>query len=107
MTRLPVPRDLDNDYTREQAQRRREFAHEQTGADLRHVGSFSFEPDVLPGNIENFLGVAQVPIGLAGPLRINGEYAQGDFYVPMATTEGTLVASYNRGMRLLSESGGV
>ncbi|MFN8129132.1 MAG: hydroxymethylglutaryl-CoA reductase [Candidatus Nanopelagicales bacterium] len=107
MTRLPVPRDLDNDYTREQAQRRREFAHEQTGADLTHVGSFSFEPDVLPGNIENFLGVAQVPIGLAGPLRIDGEYAQGDFYVPMATTEGTLVASYNRGMRLLSESGGV
>jgi hydroxymethylglutaryl-CoA reductase (NADPH) len=48
-----------------------------------------------------------VPIGLAGPLRINGEHAQGDFYVPLATTEGTLVASYSRGMRVLSESGGV
>jgi len=53
------------------------------------------------------MGVAQVPIGLAGPLRINGEHAKGDFYIPMATSEGTLVASYNRGMRLLSESGGV
>jgi hydroxymethylglutaryl-CoA reductase (NADPH) len=53
------------------------------------------------------MGVAQVPIGLAGPLRIEGEEARGDFYIPMATTEGTLVASYNRGMRLLSESGGV
>jgi hydroxymethylglutaryl-CoA reductase (NADPH) len=62
---------------------------------------------VLPGNIENFVGVAQVPIGLAGPLRINGEHAQGDIYVPLATTEGTLVASYSRGMRVLSESGGV
>jgi len=48
-----------------------------------------------------------VPIGLAGPLKVNGEHAQGDFYVPMATAEGTLVASYSRGMRLLSESGGV
>jgi hydroxymethylglutaryl-CoA reductase (NADPH) len=48
-----------------------------------------------------------VPIGLAGPIRINGEHAQGDFYVPLATSEGTLVASYNRGMRLLTESGGV
>ena len=55
----------------------------------------------------NFTGVAQVPIGLAGPLRIAGEHAQGDFYIPMATTEGTLVASYNRGMRLLGECGGV
>jgi hydroxymethylglutaryl-CoA reductase (NADPH) len=61
----------------------------------------------LSRNIENFLGVAQVPIGVAGPLRVDGEYAQGDFCVPLATTEGTLVASYNRGMRLLSESGGV
>jgi len=51
--------------------------------------------------------VAQVPIGLAGPLRINGEHATGDFYVPLATTEGTLVASYSRGMRVLTESGGV
>ena len=48
-----------------------------------------------------------MPIGIAGPLRVNGEHAQGDFYVPLATTEGTLVASYNRGMRVLAESGGV
>ncbi len=101
--RRPVPRDRDNDYTREQAARRREFV----GTDLTHVGSYSFDPAVLPGNIENFIGVAQVPIGLAGPLRVNGEHADGDFYIPMATTEGTLVASYNRGMRLLSEAGGV
>ncbi len=102
-----VPRDKSDDYTLAMAQRRREFVHEQTGVDLAHVGHFSIDPATLPGNIENFMGVAQVPIGLAGPLRINGEHAQGDFYVPMATSEGTLVASYNRGMRLLSESGGV
>src|SRR5205807_2997182 len=85
----------------------REFLREQTGTDLTHVARFSFDPRMLPGNVENFSGVAQVPIGVAGPLRINGEEAQGDFYVPLATTEGTLVASYNRGMRLLSECGGV
>jgi hydroxymethylglutaryl-CoA reductase (NADPH) len=105
--RVPIPRNKENDYTREIAQARREFAARQSGASLEHVGCYSFDPGSLPGNIENFTGVAQVPIGLAGPLRIQGEHAQGDFYVPLATTEGTLVASYNRGMRLLTECGGV
>ncbi len=105
--RIPIPRDKDNDYTRKAAQARREFAGEQTGADLTHVSQCSFDPSLLPGNIENFIGVAQVPVGLAGPLRIVGEHARGDFYIPLATTEGTLVASYNRGMRLLTECGGV
>jgi hydroxymethylglutaryl-CoA reductase (NADPH) len=71
------------------------------------VSSFSFDPDILRGNVEQFIGVAQVPIGVAGPLVVNGEHAQGEFYVPMATAEGTLVASYNRGMRLVREAGGV
>ncbi len=71
------------------------------------MAHYSFDPAKLPGNIENFTGVAQVPIGIAGPLLINGEHAQGEFYVPLATTEGSLVSSYNRGMRLLTESGGV
>jgi hydroxymethylglutaryl-CoA reductase (NADPH) len=102
-----VPRSKENDYTSDSAARRRDFLRDQTDVELDHVGSFSFDPAVLPGNVENYIGVAQVPIGIAGPLRINGEHAQGDFYVPLATTEGTLVASYNRGMRLLSECGGV
>ncbi len=96
-----------DDYTREAAGERLRFAREQTGAELRHVGSYSFDPSALPGNVENFVGVAQVPIGLAGPLLVNGEHAQGEFYVPLATAEGTLVASYNRGMKLLREAGGV
>jgi hydroxymethylglutaryl-CoA reductase (NADPH) len=48
-----------------------------------------------------------VPIGIAGPLLIDGEHARGTFYVPLATTEGTLVASYNRGMKLIHQAGGV
>lgn len=102
-----IPRDKENDYTKAIAETRRDFAKQQTTAELNHVGQYSFEPEVLQGNIENFIGVAQVPIGLAGALLVNGEYAKGEFFVPLATTEGTLVASYNRGMKLLRESGGV
>jgi hydroxymethylglutaryl-CoA reductase (NADPH) len=105
--RVRIPRQKDNDHSHDMAARRREFIREQTGVNLTHLAQYSVDPASLPGNIENFIGVAQVPIGVAGPLRINGEYARGDFYIPLATTEGTLVASYNRGMRLLSECGGV
>lgn len=100
-----LPRDAEHDYTRAMAKTRRDLVSQASGTDLTHVGSFSFEPEALPGNLESFSGVAQVPIGFAGPLLVSGEHAQGEFYVPMATTEGTLVASYNRGMRLTREAG--
>ena len=102
-----IPRDKENDYSDEWAANRCEFIKEKTGADLKHVGQYSIDPSILPGNVENFIGVLQMPIGLAGPLKINGEDAQGEFYVPLATTEGTLVASYSRGMRVINECGGV
>src|SRR6476469_6021772 len=102
-----IPRDRDDDYTREAAEGRRAFLTEQTGAGLEHVSSYSFDPAIVQGNVEHFTGVAQVPIGVAGPLLVNGEHAQGEFYVPLATAEGTLVASYNRGMKLVREAGGV
>jgi hydroxymethylglutaryl-CoA reductase (NADPH) len=57
-------------------------------------------------NIEHFIGTVKVPVGLAGPLRVNGLFAQGDYYVPLATTEAALVASYSRGSHLLTEAGG-
>ena len=104
---MSIPRSTDNDYTREAADQRRAFAEEHTGAQLDHVSAYSFDPSETAGNIENFIGVAQVPLGLAGPVVVNGEDAKGEFYVPMATAEGTLVASYNRGMKLVREAGGV
>lgn len=103
----PIPRDRENDYSPEQAARRREFAAGKTGASLATIASYTIDPAVTRGNVENFIGTVQVPLGLAGPLRIIGEHAQGHFYVPLATTEGTLVASYSRGMRVISECGGV
>ncbi len=105
--REPIPRGDGNDYTNEMAARRRAFLREHSGKELSHVAHYSFDASILPGNIENFVGVAQVPIGIAGPLLVHGEHAAGEFYVPLATTEGALVASYNRGMRVLAECGGV
>lgn len=102
-----IPRDNNNDYTADMARTRREFVETETGSSLEHVGQFSIPPESLSGNVENFSGVAQIPIGFAGPMVVNGEHAQGEFYVPMATTEGTLVASYSRGMRLTRECGGI
>jgi hydroxymethylglutaryl-CoA reductase (NADPH) len=102
-----IPRSRENDYSQEQATLRRAFIREKTGAGMETVCACSIDPAATRGNIENFLGTIQVPLGLAGPLRIRGEHARGDFYVPLATTEGTLVASYSRGMRAISESGGV
>lgn len=71
--------------------------HARTGAD-------SLEP--YEHHIENCIGTVKVPVGLAGPLRIRGTYAAGDYYVPLATTEAALVASYARGARTISEAGG-
>ena len=106
-TNPKIPRSRENDYTPEAAAGRREFLRERTGVELEHVAEWSFDPGIAQGNIENFIGAAQVPLGVAGPVLVNGEHAKGDFYVPLATAEGTLVASYNRGMRLLREAGGV
>jgi hydroxymethylglutaryl-CoA reductase (NADPH) len=57
-------------------------------------------------NIENYIGTVKVPVGLVGPLRVNGLAAQGDYYLPLATTEAALVASYHRGATVITESGG-
>ena len=102
-----IPRDRDNDYSREMASQRAAFVTAMTGTALDTVSSYTIDPAVTHGNIENFTGTVQVPLGIAGPLKMVGEHAQGEFYIPMATTEGTLLASYSRGMRVISECGGV
>jgi len=107
MTDRKIPRDRTDDYGPAAIKARQEFVREHTGNAVEHQASYSLDPGTLPGNIENFFGVAQVPIGLAGPLLVNGEHAQGEFFVPLATTEGTLVASYNRGMKLCRDAGGI
>jgi hydroxymethylglutaryl-CoA reductase (NADPH) len=102
-----VPYSKVDNYTPEIIKERQKFIQQVTGANLQHVGQYSFDAQKTKGNIENFTGVAQIPLGFAGPLKVNGEHAQGEFIIPLATSEGTLVASYNRGMKVLNLSGGV
>lgn len=105
--RILIPRDEVDDYSEEIISQRQRFVEEFTGQKLDHLARYSFDPVSVKGNIENFTGVAQIPIGFAGPILINGEHAEGEFIIPLATTEGTLVVSYNRGMNVLNLSGGV
>lgn len=105
--RVVIPRSNEDDYSEEIIKTRQKFAEDFTGAKINHIGNYSFDPHITQGNCEHFTGVAQIPLGFAGPIHINGEHAQGQFLVPMATTEGTLVASYNRGIKVINACGGV
>ncbi|MGH8264953.1 MAG: hydroxymethylglutaryl-CoA reductase [Steroidobacterales bacterium] len=64
------------------------------------------DPASLAGRIEGFVGFARVPLGVAGPIRIRGSAAQGDFFVPLATSEGTLVASFQHAFNAINRCGG-
>ncbi|HRF97410.1 MAG TPA: hypothetical protein PLZ51_19515, partial [Aggregatilineales bacterium] len=102
---IRIPRDTTDDYSENIIKERQAFVEDFTGAKLEHLPKYSFDPHITKGNVEHFIGVAQVPIGCAGPILIDGEHAVGEFIVPMATSEGTLVASYNRGIKVLNLSG--
>ena len=86
---------------------RREYIEQETGTTLDNVGTFSIDIDrVVKRNCENMIGTVQVPVGVAGPIRINGGHAQGSYWLPLATTEGALVASVNRGCSAITKAGG-
>lgn len=101
-----VPRMEQQGYTPEAVERRRAWVEEATGCRLDHVGRFSLPTESLRGNVENPIGAVQMPLGVAGPLKVDGEHADGVFYVPLATTEGAVVRSYERGMVALTRAGG-
>jgi len=86
---------------------RRVYIEQETGTTLENIGIFSLDIErVVKRNCENMIGTVQVPVGVAGPLLIDGEYAQGRYYLPLATTEGALVASVNRGCSAITRAGG-
>ena len=96
---MKIPRDFDE---------RVKFVKERF---LKNESDYkAIEPvhthEQVRNNIENRIGDIKIPLGIAGPIHINGKYAKGEFYVPMATTEGTLLASYSRGMKIINECGG-
>nr|WP_282731227.1 hydroxymethylglutaryl-CoA reductase (NADPH) [Methanobacterium alcaliphilum] len=86
---------------------RRKFIETVSEGNLEHVSQYTLDMgEAMKKNIENPIGTIQIPVGVAGPLKMKGEYAKGDFYVPLATSEGALVASVNRGCSTIKESGG-
>ena len=94
-------------HTEAARRERLQYLRKQTGTELLELDNFSLQAEQLTGNIENLIGSVELPVGIAGPLVVNGARAKGTFYLPMATSEGALVASATRGATLISSSGGV
>ena len=95
------------EYSEQAWEERVSWVQDQTGQRMEETLKTSLDPEGLRGNIENFIGAVQIPIGVTGPLRVKGDYANGWFLAPFATTEGALVASVSRGAQACSMSGGV
>lgn len=86
---------------------RRKYIENKTGVDLNHISKYSIDmTDTSKKNIENPIGTVQVPVGVAGPLLIHNEDEEIETYIPLATTEGALLASVNRGCSAIRKSGG-
>jgi hydroxymethylglutaryl-CoA reductase (NADPH) len=106
-TPLPrIPRRRDDDHSAAAAEERRALLRSAVGVDLPHVAGAPVAPEEARGKVENLIGYAQVPLGIAGPLVCDTSMGRREVYVPLATTEGAMVASYSRGMRLLAAGGG-
>jgi hydroxymethylglutaryl-CoA reductase (NADPH) len=102
-----VPRFKDQGYSDDALAHRRRWVEKQTGCRLRHVAGETLDGEAMRGKVENPIGTAQTPLGVAGPLRVNGRHAQGVFYLPMAMAKGAILRSYERGMVAVSRAGGV
>lgn len=103
MSGLPkIPRSGTDDHAEEAVRRRRELCEHTAGRALVHLAGRPVAPSEARGKIENLVGFAQVPLGIAGPFRVDTQRGPREVYVPMATTEGAMVASYSRGMKVLS-----
>jgi len=102
-----IPHDSKNNYNQDVVKKRQEWLSEKTSKQYKNVFTYTEVAEECRGNIENFIGFGRVPIGLVGPLLVNGDYAKGVFYVPFATTEGALVETYQRGAIAITKAGGV
>ena len=86
---------------------RREFLEQKYDVELSNISNYTLDMERASArNIENSIGVLQLPMGIAGPLKVNGQYCQREVFVPLATSEGALVASINRGASTITSSGG-
>ena len=95
------------------AKARRLFVERETGTDLEAIGDYTFPAEAADPNVENMIGAAQIPMGIVGPVAVDGTEASssggaadGEYYLPLATTEGALLASVNRGLGVVRSAGG-
>ncbi len=90
---------------------RREALEKERSVVLKNIGSlYRGEDQASNRNCENMIGISQIPLGIAGPLKITSHHSSPithhQYYIPLSTTEGALVASVNRGCKAITESGG-
>lgn len=102
-----IPRAPEDDDAPPAVAARLAYAEERAGRSLPHLAGAAVGPEEARGNVENLVGFAQVPVGLAGPFRVDTSAGRREVVVPMATNEGAMVAAYSRGMKVLSAAGGV
>lgn len=95
---------IRKDYENEKILEKINILNESLELNLKYIQPQDYDAKGYAGNIENPIGIAHIPIGLIGPLSIQGNNARGKFYVPMATTEGALISTYDLGARLLQMS---
>lgn len=98
----PLPRGKNSEDTL----KRRKILEKTLRLKLRHLTDNSLSAEDASRNIENFIGVSQVPLGVVGPISVKGQHAKGEYYIPLATTEGALLATVNRGCSVVTASGG-
>ena len=86
---------------------RRSYVEAETGADLSVTGEYALDAEQASASaIENMVGATQIPVGVAGPVEVDGGDADGEYFLPLATTEGALLASVNRGLSVIRSAGG-
>ena len=103
-----IPRiDIDGPNSKQSIKNRLDWLEKSGRSNLDHIVNNNLDPMSLIGNIENYVGAVQVPIGIAGPIKVNGEHVNELVPIPMATTEGALVASASRGALVCNLSGGI
>lgn len=83
-------------YANEDTDKRLDWLSDKIG--FNYDTDLSTTPEDLKGIIENHIGFMKIPMAVAGPLKIEGKYAKGEYYVPICTLEGTLALSMTRGM---------
>lgn len=105
MNELKIP--FKGHYHKESAQERLDWIQKITNHNFISLKPQHVSSEALQGKIENFIGTVEIPLGIAGPIAIKGKYANGNFIIPIATTQGTLVAGISRGAKAINLAGEV